>query len=77
MLEVPAVTLATVPGFETAVFSFTTDIPFLNRWGMPLLFGPGSIRWRTPITSRSRFAELHAAVDRYVELATALLAQEA
>ena len=43
VLEVPAVTLATVPGFETAVFPFTTDIPFLDRWGTPLLFGPGSI----------------------------------
>ena len=32
-----------IDGFETAVVSFTTDIPLLNNWGKPLLFGPGSI----------------------------------
>jgi len=39
----PAVEGMTVPGFDTAVFPFTTDIPFLQAWGEPLLFGPGSI----------------------------------
>ncbi len=77
VLEVPAMTLATVPGFETAVFSFTTDIPFLDRWGMPLLFGPGSILVAHTDHEQVPVAELHTAVDRYVELATALLAQEA
>jgi acetylornithine deacetylase len=43
ILRVPQVTLHTVPGFPTAVFPFTTDVPFLTRWGAPLLFGPGSI----------------------------------
>ena len=43
VLEVPPVRLTTVPGFDTAVFPYTTDIPFLSRWGQPLLFGPGSI----------------------------------
>ena len=43
VLEVPPVRLRTVPGFETAVFPYTTDIPFLSAWGEPLLFGPGSI----------------------------------
>src|SRR6185436_3002000 len=32
-----------IDGFETAVVSFTTDIPLLTNWGKPLLFGPGSI----------------------------------
>ncbi|MEO8071447.1 MAG: M20/M25/M40 family metallo-hydrolase, partial [Acidobacteriota bacterium] len=32
ILHVPPVRLTTVPGMETAVFSFTTDIPFLNHW---------------------------------------------
>src|SRR5437867_6866311 len=27
-----------VPGFETAVFPYTTDIPFLSAWGQPVLF---------------------------------------
>jgi acetylornithine deacetylase len=30
-------------GFETAIVSFTTDIPLLTNWGKPLLYGPGSI----------------------------------
>jgi acetylornithine deacetylase len=76
VLEVPAVTLFTVPGFETAVFPFTTDIPFLDRWGTPLLFGPGSILVAHTDHEQVAIAELHTAVDRYVELATALLAQE-
>src|SRR4028119_224031 len=32
----------TVDGFPSAVFPFTTDVPLLDRWGTPLLFGPGS-----------------------------------
>ena len=43
VLEVPPVRLHTAPGFETAVFSYITDIPFLSNWGTPLLLGPGSI----------------------------------
>jgi acetylornithine deacetylase len=77
VLEVPAVTLATVPGFETAVFPFTTDIPFLDRWGTPLLFGPGSILEAHTDHEQVAVAELHKAVDHYVELATALLSRHA
>ena len=29
-------------GLPAAVFPFTTDVPLLDRWGTPLLFGPGS-----------------------------------
>ena len=43
ILEVPAVRLKTLDGFEIASFPFTTDIPFLDRWGEPLLVGPGSV----------------------------------
>src|SRR6185369_3759152 len=42
VLEVPPVRMATVPRFDAAVFPYTTDIPFLNRWGQPLLYGLGS-----------------------------------
>jgi acetylornithine deacetylase len=35
--------LHTVPGFETAVLSYGTDIPHLRVFGRPLLLGPGSI----------------------------------
>jgi acetylornithine deacetylase len=43
ILEIPAVHLHRVGGFETAVFPYTTDVPVLTRWGRPLLIGPGSI----------------------------------
>src|SRR5205085_3684838 len=32
VLEVPPVKLQTVDGFESAVFPYTTDIPFLSAW---------------------------------------------
>ena len=34
----------TVSGFPAAPVAYTSDIPLLDRWGTPLLFGPGSIR---------------------------------
>src|SRR5262249_23489652 len=43
VLEVPPVRMVVVPGFDAAVFPFTTDIPFLRAWGEPLLYGPGSV----------------------------------
>jgi Acetylornithine deacetylase/Succinyl-diaminopimelate desuccinylase and related deacylases len=32
-----------VDGFNQKVVRFTTDIPYLTKWGQPLLLGPGSI----------------------------------
>ncbi|HYL91977.1 MAG TPA: peptidase dimerization domain-containing protein, partial [Alphaproteobacteria bacterium] len=43
VLEIPFVKLRTVPGVETMVAAFTTDIPALSNWGIPVLLGPGSI----------------------------------
>jgi acetylornithine deacetylase len=73
VLEVPPVRLTTVRGFEVAVFPYTTDIPFLPRWGAPLLFGPGSIHVAHTAEEYVSVAELHAAADHYVTLARALL----
>ena len=75
VLEVPPVRLTTVPGFETAVFPYTTDIPFLSAWGEPLLFGPGSIHVAHTADEWVSIAELKAAASHYVTLARALLAQ--
>jgi acetylornithine deacetylase len=74
VLEVPAVRLHTVPGFDTGVFAYTTDIPFLDRWGTPLLLGPGSIHVAHTDREHVAIAELHRAVDLYVALARHLLA---
>ena len=43
VLEIPFMKLRTVPGVESMVAKFTTDIPGLTSWGMPVLLGPGSI----------------------------------
>jgi acetylornithine deacetylase len=73
VLAVPPVRLTTVDGFDTAVFPYTTDIPFLARWGAPLLFGPGSIHVAHTSDEFVSIAELHRAADHYVVLARALL----
>ena len=72
--EVPPVTMRTVPGFESANFAFTTDIPFLTAWGRPLLFGPGSILVAHTADEHVDLDELHAAVGHYVTIAKHLLA---
>ena len=75
VFEVPPVRLKTVPGFATAVFPYTTDIPFLPGWGEPLLFGPGSIHVAHTADEWVSIAELKAAAIHYVTLAKALLGQ--
>ena len=73
VLEVPPVKMKVVPGFDTAVFPYTTDIPFLQSWGEPLLFGPGSIHVAHTADEWVSIAELKAAAGHYVTLAKALL----
>ncbi len=75
VLEVPPIKMAVVPGFETAVFPYTTDIPFLSAWGQPLLFGPGSVHVAHTANEFVSLRELHAAVDSYVNIARGLLNQ--
>jgi acetylornithine deacetylase len=75
VLEVPPVRLTTVPGMEGAVFPFTTDIPFLGRWGRPLLYGPGSVHAAHTAHEHIELAELWRAVDGYVTIARELLAR--
>jgi acetylornithine deacetylase len=77
VLRVPMVRLHTVPGVEASVFPFTTDVPLLDRWGTPLLFGPGSILVAHTAHEHVRIAELDAAVDGYVSLARECLASAA
>jgi acetylornithine deacetylase len=73
VLEVPPVKLTVVAGFETAVFPYTTDIPFLSAWGQPLLIGPGSIHVAHTADEYVEIAELRAAVDGYVRIVRSLL----
>ena len=69
VLRVPVVRLRTVPGLPTAILPFTTDVPFLDRWGEPLLFGPGSFLVAHTDEEHLVISELLAAVDTYERLA--------
>jgi acetylornithine deacetylase len=73
VLDIPAMRLHTVPGFETAIFPYTTDVPLLDRWGTPLLVGPGSIHVAHTDEEHVAVDELRAAVELYERLATHLL----
>jgi acetylornithine deacetylase len=73
VLAMPPVRLTTVPGFDTAVFPYTTDIPYLTAWGEPLLFGPGSIHVAHTAEEFVELSELRASVDAYTAIARTLL----
>lgn len=73
ILELPAVRLHTVPGFETEVFAYFSDVPFLSKWGTPLLLGPGTIHVAHTDHEHVAIADLERAVDMYADLATSLL----
>ena len=65
--------LGTLPGFESCVAAYATDIPKLTNWGTPYLFGPGSIHVAHRDDEHVDVAELRAAVDSYVAIATGAL----
>ncbi len=71
--ESPAMRLRTVPGIETMIASFGTDIPSLTEWGEPLLLGPGSIHVAHTEREHIDKRELIAAVDLYERVAADLL----
>jgi len=73
ILELPSVRLHTVAGFDTAVFSYFSDVPFLSNWGTPLLLGPGSIHVAHTDREHVSIAELDQAVEIYARLAATLL----
>jgi acetylornithine deacetylase len=71
---IPAQRFHVIEGFEVAPMSYTSDIPLLDRWGTPLLFGPGSIHVAHTPDEYISVAELRAAVDAYERIARAVLA---
>lgn len=70
------VRLHTVAGFKQCIVRFTTDIPYLSRWGTPLLLGPGSILSAHTDHEFVEKQELTEAVELYTRLVRALLARE-
>ena len=73
VLEIPFVKLRTVPGIESMVAKFTTDIPWLSQWGVPVLIGPGSIHVAHTEREFISKKQLHEAVDLYCAIARDLL----
>jgi acetylornithine deacetylase len=73
VLEIPFQKLCTVPGIETMVAAFTTDIPALTKWGTPLLLGPGSIHVAHTEREYIPKKQLREAVKLYSSVAKQLM----
>jgi acetylornithine deacetylase len=74
VLNIPAVLLGSLPGFETIVVSFTTDIPALGEsWGKPYLIGPGSIHVAHTLEERIPKSQISEAVQIYKRMVQQLL----
>lgn len=66
VLEIPAMRFGSLPGIETTVVAYTTDIPaFAGAWGQPFLFGPGSIHVAHTLEERVEKGQLIEAVEVY------------
>jgi acetylornithine deacetylase len=70
---IPPQHLHTLPGFETEAVAYTSDIPLLDHWGAPLLFGPGSIHVAHTPDEYIDVDELRAGVEVYARLVRTLL----
>lgn len=73
-VEIPAYKGSAPPGWDSTVVSFASDLPFLLPWGRCFQMGPGSIRVAHTAEERIAKAEFLEGVNRYVALATDLLA---
>lgn len=73
LVQNDAVRCTTLPGFETSVVPFGTDIPYLTRLGQPLLMGPGRIHDAHAEEERVAKTQLETAVEHYARAATMLL----
>jgi acetylornithine deacetylase len=74
VLTIPAVLLGSLPGFETTIVSFTTDIPALGEsWGKPYLIGPGSIHVAHTSEERIPKSQILEAIQIYKRMVQQLL----
>jgi len=71
------VKLMSVSGFTESVVRFTTDVPYLSKWGKALLLGPGSILDAHTNHECVKKSELETAVTLYADLAKYLLGPQA
>jgi acetylornithine deacetylase len=75
VLRVRPIRMHTISGFDAHVFPFTTDVPLLDRWGKPLLVGPGSFLVAHTDQEFVSLHELDAAVEIYERLARRCLTE--
>jgi len=74
VLCIPAVRLGSIPGVDTTIVKYTTDIPaFGGKWGQPFLVGPGTIHVAHTLEERVPKAQLLEAVQLYQRIARQLL----
>ncbi|HZU28170.1 MAG TPA: M20/M25/M40 family metallo-hydrolase [Bryobacteraceae bacterium] len=74
VLAIPAVHLGSIPGLDTTVVAFTTDIPaFEGAWGQPFLIGPGTIHVAHTAEERVPKREVAQAVDIYKHMVQYLM----
>jgi len=76
ILEIPYMEFTTVPGIETMIAAFTTDIPALTAWGRPLLIGPGSIHVAHTEGEYIEKRDLLEAIEIYARIASQLLGRD-
>lgn len=74
--ETRAMRLGSLPGFESTVVKYTTDIPRLGAWGEPFLLGPGSIHLAHTPEERVPKRELEEAVRLYAGMVRRLQRRE-
>jgi len=74
ILEIPAERFGEMPGFETCVVAFATDIPaFEGAWGKPYLIGPGTIHVAHTLEERVPKKELRESVEIYERMVRELI----
>jgi acetylornithine deacetylase len=74
ILTIPCAHLGSLPGFETTVVAFTTDIPaFGESWGRPYLIGPGTIHVAHTSEERIPKREILEAIQIYKRMVKQLI----
>lgn len=74
-LDLHTVRMKRMPGWETMIAKYATDISSLTSWGEPMLLGPGTIHVAHTDAEKVLKSELLGAVDKYAELVGSLAAQ--
>jgi acetylornithine deacetylase len=73
--SVPPMRFTSFDGLESAVVSYTTDVPaFAGAWGQPFLIGPGSIQVAHTLEERVPKKELLESAEIYRKMVAQLLA---